>query len=153
MSKTAQIESRRSQVIKLRLEGNSLRAIAQTLGVALSTVHGDLTAMLQGLKDAQKLCAEEYLTLELERLDMATQAIAQRVQEGHLGAIDRWLKISERRAKLLGLDKAPQQSIDVLCALKVLIENGILPPQIVGLAGDELTRATEAITAELGGAS
>jgi hypothetical protein len=90
--------------------------------------------------------AQELITLELERLDMATRAIAHQVEKGSLRAIDRWLRIMDRRAKLLGLDKAPQQSIDVLSALKVLVENEVPPPEIVLLAGEELSR----VTAEIG---
>jgi len=48
--------------------------------------------------------AEEIRRLELERLDAMLFAIGPEVRKGSYGAIDRALKIMERRARLLGLD-------------------------------------------------
>jgi len=48
--------------------------------------------------------------LELERLDVMLLALWRRVQNGDERAIDRALKIEERRAKLLGLD-APIRAV------------------------------------------
>jgi hypothetical protein len=45
------------------------------------------------------------VALERARLDMARLSIAPRVAKGKLGAIDRWIRISESERKLLGLDK------------------------------------------------
>jgi hypothetical protein len=82
-------------------------------------------------------------------LDMATVAISPLVEEGNLKAIDRWLRISERRCRLLGLDKAPRPQMDILMALKILAENGVLPSQIATLASEELSRAADAILQSL----
>ena len=99
------------------------------------------------LKELTREPAEEVLKLELERLDVATRAIAKQVRDGHLGAIDRWLRIIESRARFLGLH-APKES-DVLMALKVLAENGILPPQVAEVALTEMAKVKDAIAAAL----
>ncbi len=54
---------------------------------------------------ATKETCDELVALERARLDMARLSIAPRVAKGKLGAIDRWIRISESERKLLGLDK------------------------------------------------
>jgi len=53
--------------------------------------------------------AEDVRTLELERLDRLQLGAWPDASRGHLGAIDRVLRIMERRAKLLGLDAPDKQ--------------------------------------------
>jgi AcrR family transcriptional regulator len=142
---------RKTQVLDLRREGFTLREIAASLNVSVGTVHSDILAALNALREQERFSTEEWVTLELERLDMATRAIAPQVEKGSFKAIDRWLRIMDRRAKLLGLYKSPQKDIDVLSALKVLVDNGILPPEIVSLAGEELGDATDTISEALSG--
>lgn len=47
---------------------------------------------------------QEHVSLQMARMDAALAAVTAKVDQGHLGAIDRMLKIEERRARLLGLD-------------------------------------------------
>jgi hypothetical protein len=60
------------------------------------------------LRETLQEPADEVRQLELLRLDRYLSAIAEKVDSGDLKAIDRALKIMERRSKLLGLD-APQK--------------------------------------------
>lgn len=48
---------------------------------------------------------QHVIDLELQRLDTMLLSLEDKIKEGSLGAIDKALKIMERRAKLLGLDK------------------------------------------------
>jgi len=48
--------------------------------------------------------AKELLALELSRLDQMMQALWPKARRGHLGAIDRVLRVMERRSRYLGLD-------------------------------------------------
>ncbi|NCJ05167.1 hypothetical protein GS597_01260 [Synechococcales cyanobacterium C] len=138
-SKTAiEREQRRVAVLQMRTQGKTIREIAEALGISHGTAHNDCLRALAELKEQQRLNAEEYLQLELVRLDTAQAAIAKQVKAGHLGAIDRWLKISAQRCKLLGLEKSPQTQLDFLTALRVLAENGTLPPQIAEIAVQEM---------------
>jgi basic membrane lipoprotein Med (substrate-binding protein (PBP1-ABC) superfamily) len=57
--------------------------------------------------------ASTNVLAEISRLDIATEAIAEQVKEGNFYAIDRWLKISERRSKLLGLEDKLKLAVEI----------------------------------------
>jgi hypothetical protein len=52
---------------------------------------------------------QQLRVLESQRLDALLEAVWPQAAQGHLPAVDRAVRILERRARLLGLD-APQQS-------------------------------------------
>ncbi len=104
IAQNAEAEERRVKVFELTKAGASLRQIAQQLSVSHETVRKDRDAVLKELQKVQIVEAEQYRVLELERLDMAMIAIAPQVKKGSFQAIDRWIRLSERRSKLLGLD-------------------------------------------------
>lgn len=66
----------------------------------------DIKRELTRINKERDVLTEEVRTLELERLDRMLDAIWGQVTQGHLGAIDRALRISERRARFEGLDAA-----------------------------------------------
>lgn len=107
-------EARRLTALQMRHAGASYRTIAQQLGIDVRTAFNDVQYMLTELAREP---AENVRALELERLDrlmIPLFARATRAEDGRLPdyqAIDRILKIMDRRAKLLGLD-APQK-IDI----------------------------------------
>lgn len=114
-SAKAKLIERRQKALQYRKAGASYRAIACRVRDELdlpkydeSQAHRDVRAALDELVRLTRLDAEEYRQLELERLDLALKAIASQVQQGNLFAVDRWLRLSESRRKLLGLD-APLQ--------------------------------------------
>ena len=74
--------------------------------------------------------------LELARLDVAQRAIWKKVVKGDLAAIDRLLKIMQRRAKLIGLD-APVK-LDVRQMVRETAAE-------LGLSQDEAKETFEAI--------
>lgn len=57
--------------------------------------------------------ADEVRTLELERLDKFLLALWDKIEQGDPIAIDRGLKIMDRRAKYLGLDAPVKQQVEV----------------------------------------
>lgn len=95
------------QALELRKAGVSYVAIAERLGYRGPS--GAHAAVRAGLKKTLQEPADELRQLEVERLDAALLAIWPQVKQGNHGAIDRALRIMERRAKLLGLD-APAKS-------------------------------------------
>ena len=110
-AKKLELAERRQTALSLRKSGASFRAIAAHIstipgneGYSEGRAHADVSACLKEINEKTSLDTEEYRSLELERLDTAQLAIAKKVQAGDLGAIDRWLRLSERRSKLLGLD-------------------------------------------------
>lgn len=99
---------RRLKALELRKAGAPYRAIASQLGVSLKQAYDDVTQELEVLAEKSQAEAAHVRTLELERLDAMTMAIWQQVRQGNQGAIDRALRVMERRAKLLGID-APEK--------------------------------------------
>lgn len=108
----ALIQQRRLEALDLRKAGLSYRMIAERLGVVHETARSDVLAALKQLSEHQNTETAEYRNLELERLDRLQLAIWKQAIDGNLGAIDRLLKISERRARLMGLDAPVKQEIE-----------------------------------------
>lgn len=121
---------RRQSVLELRLTGLSLRQIATRLTVDHGTVSRDIQHALKESAERGAHLTETYKQLELSRLDalLATVHGAMDLAETPgltLQAVDRALRISERRAKLLGLDAPdPVQHMDhaVAIAMRVIHE-------------------------------
>jgi hypothetical protein len=99
---------RRLKALQLRTAGMPYRAIATQLGVSHQQAYEDVQRELKAIAEQSAEEAQAVRQLDLERLDAMTIAIWGQVRAGNLGAIDRALRISERRAKLLGID-APEK--------------------------------------------
>jgi hypothetical protein len=99
----AQAQDRMLRAVELRKSGATYRAIASALGYA--SVSSAYDAVTRCLREAKRDAGESLLQIEIERLDAMLLSIAPSVQQGNLHAIDRALKIAERRSRLLGLDK------------------------------------------------
>jgi len=87
----------------------------------------DVQRELQRLREETKEEAADLVQLEIERLDAALKAVAPKVQQGHLGAIDRWIRLSESRRKLLGLDAPERQKIDGALVMRVIYDSEVKP--------------------------
>lgn len=115
-SDEAAIEDRRSKAWDLRVKGKSYRAIAEALEVSVRTAFNDIAAVLERTRAENNETAESHKALSLSRLDRALLVVEGALDaqvfdadgnadnELKLKALDRMLKIEERRAKLLGLD-------------------------------------------------
>lgn len=99
------IAEKRDKALQLRLTGATYQAIADLMEVSKSTVKRWIDAAIDGV---DKENAKALIVLENERLNRAQRAIWPAVINGQLGAVDRLLRIQERRARLNGLD-APQK--------------------------------------------
>lgn len=93
------------QCLELRLAGANLEAIGRQVGLHKSNVSRRIKTALADIPATE---ADALRTIENERLDAMQVAIWGKVRKGDLGAIDRAIRISERRSRLLGLD-APQR--------------------------------------------
>jgi len=96
---------RTAEAVALRLGGATFDSIAGQLGYSnRSAAYMAVTRWMAriGAEDAEKLRA-----LENVRLDAMLVAIWPRVLGGDLGAIDRALRISERRCRINGVDLTP----------------------------------------------
>lgn len=99
---------RRRQALELRKAGVDFRSIAERLGYEGPS--GAHKAVVTALKEITKQPAEEVRELELARLDAMLLSINTQIRAGNFGAVDRGLRIMERRAKLLGLDLQPENA-------------------------------------------
>jgi hypothetical protein len=98
---------RHIQAFELRKAGASFREVAATLGVSVATAHEDVQRVLAELTAQRAASAAEYVQMELERLDAAQFALFQHLDTGDPQIINAWVKVSESRRKLLGLDAQP----------------------------------------------
>lgn len=102
----AAILARRRKAYGLRMVGGTYRQIAEACGVSVKTSFDDVKAVMEELRQEAREDAETIRAMELERLDTMLSKIWPAVQLGKLLAVDRALKIMERRSRLLGLDAA-----------------------------------------------
>ncbi len=139
---------RDAEAARLRKRSWTYQQIADHLGINRSSAY---QAVQRVLKETVQEPAEDLRTLELERLDDMAQAVLKVLEKHHvtvsngrivflgdepliddapvLAAVDRLLKIQERRAKLLGLDIPVKQEIDV---------SGGVEYRIVGVSAEDL---------------
>lgn len=97
---------KRRQAVELRKAGATFDEIATALGY--SNKGTAFRAVEQALKESVREPALQLIELEVQRLDMMLRALWPAVVRGQLGAVDRAIRVAERRARLLGLDAAQQ---------------------------------------------
>jgi hypothetical protein len=115
--KTATLEA---DCLRLRLAGYSHRDIAAQLGVAPSSAYKRVRHALDELNKTNLESAEQLRALELLRLDELLSSLWDTAIAGDLRAVDRVLKVMERRAKLLGLDAPVKVETDGAIHIKVI---------------------------------
>jgi hypothetical protein len=99
---------RRIEAARLRTLGLSYRQIGEQLGVSHEQARKDVRKALElGIEDLRKY-GHVLVALEYQRLELPVLKLAARVQDGDPRAIDIWIKLSESKRKLLGLD-APEK--------------------------------------------
>ncbi|MBK5937161.1 helix-turn-helix domain-containing protein [Halorhodospira halophila] len=95
---------RKAQALELRQSGMTYAAIGGELGISNAQAYRLVSAALREIREQAREEAEQLRDLEAARLDQLQHALWDKALGGDLRAIDRLLRISERRAKLLGLD-------------------------------------------------
>lgn len=95
---------RQTRAVAMRAAGHTYADIADALGYSSADTARKSVAGL--LDRVESDAADELRTLEGRRLDMLQAAVWPSALEGHLPAVDRVIRISERRARLFGLDRA-----------------------------------------------
>lgn len=125
---------RAAEALRLRKRGLTYEQIADQLGYAGPS--GAYRAIHQALHKTLQEPADDVRALEVTRLDALLDALWDAALSGKWLAVDRVLKIMERRAALLGLD-APQK-VDITHRVRELAE-------AQGLDPDEAVRSAEAI--------
>jgi len=98
----------RRKVLELRRLGYTYARIAAEVGISETHACRIVNREIRRLNERAREEADVIVRLELERLDALQAALWDQAMSGHLGAVDRVLRIMERRAKLLGLDQVQQ---------------------------------------------
>lgn len=118
------IAMRQAEAIGMRRKGKSFRDIATALNVSLGQAHADVRAITSKVNHDAAVDAEVEKLLALERIDAGIVVLNEvldaevfsesgdRDHELRLKALDRLVKLEDRRAKLLGLDAPTKQEID-----------------------------------------
>lgn len=104
----AKTAERRAQAIQLRLSGVDWQTIADRLGYSdRAAACKDVSRALETNQKAAEKAGEDYRVLELARLDRLQAALWAQALHGDHKAVDTLLRLMQRRAKMLGLDEAP----------------------------------------------
>lgn len=93
---------RQRQALELRKRGMSYSDIAAAIGY--KSPSGAHQAVAHALKKTLREEADGLREMEAERLDALLNAVWDKAMRGNKDAVDRVLRIMERRARLLGLD-------------------------------------------------
>lgn len=156
-----EIEAKQARVLEMRKGGATFPEIAEAEGYASSS--GAYEACKAAMERTLREPADELRELELTRLDTMQAVAWERMLDGDLDAMAMALRISERRSRLLGLErketpikvKLPrlekaQDAVAVVAALIEKVAAGeILPGEAVQIANLLGTFAKTIDTAEL----
>ena len=104
-------KEREVEALNLRKSGATYDQIGKALGITTQGAYRAIIRSLNRLNEQNRESADELRRLEVERLDRMLAAIWGQVLNGNQGAVDRAIKIGERRAKLLGLDAPTRADI------------------------------------------
>ena len=142
--------ARRAQVVRMRVAGVPVSVIARELGVSESIVYNDVHRSMRARTAELDEAAAELRALEVEKLDTMERRTWGAVHREHLhiaasgkvalhpeteeplpddgatlAAIDRLVKISERRCRMLGLDAVRATTIAVAAVPSVDVNREI----------------------------
>jgi hypothetical protein len=100
---------KRVRALELRRAGKTFEQIASEVGYRSKSSAHD--AVMKGLHETLAEPADELRSLEAERLNELLAGLWEKAKSGDLWAVDRALSIMERRAKLFGLDRPPEDDL------------------------------------------
>lgn len=109
---------RRAQAFRMRREGATFEAIATRLGVTRQSAQRMVARELRA--SAAEESADDRRRLHAEALMDVWRALHARAAAGEVEAIDRFLRVEERLAALLGLDRRDAGAPDV----RLLVADG-----------------------------
>jgi len=99
---TLKAHEKQSAALALALSGADYQTIADKVGY--NSRQAAWKAVKSALDKSIRHAADEVRVMQIARLDKMLVSIWASVERGNLSAIDRAIRLEERRAKLLGLD-------------------------------------------------
>jgi DNA-binding CsgD family transcriptional regulator len=142
---------REQQAFELRKSGASPAEIGRVLQVSRQAVHKMLRRVLARLAAQTDGDALEVRQLEASRLDTLMVVLWKRALTGHEGAVDRVLKIMQRRAELLGLDVPQRREHTGRGGGPIPFAGAVLPPEMLKKLSEEQLDQLEQILTTVGG--
>lgn len=97
-------QEKQASALELRKAGYSMQKIADYLQCSKTYAHKLVSESLQELAKQSERAVEELRALENDRLDALWEQAYGRAMTGDMFAINTCIKISDRKAKLNGLD-------------------------------------------------
>lgn len=125
--RTIELAEKRAEALEYRKQGFSYVAIGAAMGISGPYAYELVTG---ALREMVREPGEDIIAMELSRLDDMLTAIYGHAVKGDIAAIDRVLKVGERRAKILGLD-APDKT-------ELTNPDGSLAPREIRFVSPEL---------------
>lgn len=114
------VQERRRMACELRKAGATYQQISDQLGFgSRANAH---KAVQHAIREIPRDDAKAVLALELERLDAMLLGLWKDAKGGTVSAVDRVIRIMERRAALLGLD-APKRQVNAEVPIDVTTLN------------------------------
>lgn len=101
------------RIMQLMVSGWSCEMISAALGLPGTQIAKIARREISRCNKLSLKHAEQIRRLELERLDAYLRALWPAVEKGHHRSIEVALKVSERRARLQGLDEPEKKAIAV----------------------------------------
>ena len=96
------------------------------------TAYYDVQDELGRLDTIKQAKGERLRELELQRLERATLALWPRIQKGEPAAVMAWVRLSERKSRLMGLDADPQaQEGASIVQVQIINEMREAPPRVI----------------------
>jgi DNA-binding Lrp family transcriptional regulator len=100
---------RRREAVDLRRAGLTFDAIGERMGISGPSAFELVKKALEDFRSDTAEAVEDHRRLELARLERIVEIMWPQVEEGRGDAVDRVLKVAQRKAALLGLDlKTPE---------------------------------------------
>lgn len=119
-AKTLEQKVKVVDAVQMRIQGYSYQDIRDQLG--FTTTDEVRVAIDRILADYAVEATEELRVIEAARLDHYLVMLEELIDSGHVQAIDKAIKVQERRARLMGLDKPVQINAtgEITVAVKVV---------------------------------
>jgi transposase len=108
--RVAQQQARRAEAMSLAMAGLTYEQIGDRLGISRN---GARDLIERVLATAVNQAAPELRAMENARLDRAQSAIWSKVLSGELAAVQTFLAISARRAKMNGIDEPTKVNLSI----------------------------------------
>jgi hypothetical protein len=115
------IAERRFMALEFRKSGLSYRAIGEKLKIDYTQAWRDVRDALKILADKTTEKADEVRQIELERLNDLTKGLEPFAMTGNPSSVMAYLKVMERRAKLLGID-APDKTLNINVSIELVTQ-------------------------------